>query len=113
MRRPQVVGAHATESMNTLGGLLAHALKLLQGRPHSAAELRTKLHALCVRQQLRKRAGRGRTEPYSPELVPQVMDRLDDMAFLDDAQFAAWYIAQRKGAVVARGIAGASKLIHV
>lgn len=61
-----------------------YALKLLSFRPRSEHEVKTRLEAYISKKHL------------SPDLVKQVLDRLKDLSYINDTDFAKWWIDQRK-----------------
>jgi len=81
-----------------MDSLYAHALKLLITRPHSKAELRTKLIKVCQRRKTTKLI-RIRTI-YQPlnctELTNTILEKLDTQQLLNDNDFAIYWKEQRE-----------------
>jgi SOS response regulatory protein OraA/RecX len=79
--------------------LYMKAVKSLVSRPHSVAEIRTKLLVAC-RKAERKASKTGTTEADENTLdcnatIDKVMTQLNSQSLLDDKTFATWHVAQR------------------
>ena len=98
---------------------MAHAVKLLTSRPHSKAELTTKLATVCYRRQ-RSKLLRFR-QPFEgvdcSKAVASSIQKLQEMNLLDDDYYAAWHVEQRakfrprsklqlRGELAAKGVDG-------
>ena len=62
------------------------ALRFLSFRPRSEKEVRSKLSA---------KASRGRGKPPSEQTIELIIRKLKEQKFLDDKEFANWWIEQR------------------
>ena len=80
-------------------GMLLHALRLLSGRPHSSAELTTKLAALCKRRKQSKissvRGIYGDAQVDCSVVTAAVIKDLSERKLLDDPEFARWHVENR------------------
>jgi SOS response regulatory protein OraA/RecX len=89
-------------------GLLRHAVSLLANRPHSSAELATKLTRVTLRQRARAELAHAEAAAaaplHAPPLAPlpppragvaAIISELEGAAALDDGAYAAWHTAQR------------------
>lgn len=76
----------------------ARALNFLSFRPRSEKETRDKLKEILYKE-------KDLEEAVKKKLIDMLLDKLKTLSFINDEEFAKWYIAQRRGRKSPFGVA--------
>ena len=80
--------------MDNYNRLIEYALKLVSGKRYTCKEMHEKLKKFCKKH--REKFDEGADGEFCEEaLVNRVMDRLEELRYLDDKSFVRDYVAQR------------------
>jgi regulatory protein len=84
------------ETESQFGKLYSRALEYCLMRPHSVREVRDYLYRKTLRTKYKTRQGEVREkEGYSPTLATRVLEKLQQKRYVDDEQFARWWVETR------------------
>lgn len=84
------------ETESKFGKLYGRALEYSLSRPHSVREMRDYLYRKTRAQKYKTRQGEIKEhEGYSPVLADRVLEKLQLKRYVDDEQFARWWIENR------------------
>lgn len=84
------------ETESQFGKLYSRALEYCLMRPHSIREVRDYLYRKTLRTKYKTRQGEVREkEGYSPTLTTRVLEKLQQKRYVDDEQFARWWVETR------------------
>lgn len=84
------------ETESQFGKLYARALEYSLMRPHSTRELRDYLYRKTLTTKYKTRQGEVRErEGYSPALPDRVLTKLQHKGYVDDTNFARWWVETR------------------
>lgn len=84
------------ETESQFGKLYSRALEYSLMRPHSVREVRDYLYRKTLSTKYRDKKGEVRErEGYSPALSTRVLEKLQHKGYVDDEQFARWWVENR------------------
>lgn len=84
------------ETESQFGKLYARALEYCLMRPHSVREVRDYLYKKTLAKKYKDRQGQLREKNgYSPTLSVRVLEKLQHKGYVDDEQFARWWVENR------------------
>lgn len=84
------------ETESQFGKLYSRALEYSLMRPHSVREVRDYLYRKTLSTKYRDKKGEVRErEGYSPALSTRVLEKLQRKGYVDDEQFARWWVENR------------------
>lgn len=84
------------EVESQFGKLYARALEYCLQRPHSVREVRDYLYRKTLATRYKTRQGDiKQKEGYSPALTNRVLEKLQQKSYVDDRQFARWWVENR------------------
>ena len=84
------------ETESKFGKVYGRALEYSLSRPHSVREMRDYLYRKTRAQKYKTRQGEIKEhEGYSPALADRVLEKLQHKRYVDDEQFARWWIENR------------------
>lgn len=84
------------ETESRFGKLYGRALEYCMLRPHSVREVRDYLYRKTLTKKYRDRQGEVKEKQgYSPTLTARVLDKLQQKQYVDDENFARWWVENR------------------
>ncbi len=84
------------ETESQFGKLYGRALEYCMLRPHSVREVRDYLYRKTLTKKYRDRQGEVKEKQgYSPTLTARVLDKLQQKQYVDDENFARWWVENR------------------
>lgn len=87
---------HELETESQFGKLYGRALEYSLLRPHSVREVRDYLYRKTLTKKYRDRQGEVREKQgYSPTLTSRVLEKLQQKNYVNDEDFARWWIENR------------------